>query len=697
MQLLFASYLLLASVAAKSAKQDACLHILDEASKSPQKERTYEVYTQCHLLRPKEGIVGETDGGEDCTQFTHLYQVATHYSDKFDSKEFCGTLGGVHDSDSDHLVAEHGACVTAVSEILASKEVGDAAKASCMRLKPEAGTDECSRYAEQISMAAGDAEASQVCDKILNNGSETQGFDEQHFVYSCVQYASNLIANDKKATQQHRAKSKAQVEQSCLSHTPKDQQDFCTEYADLIDHRASRPELTTFCDKQYKKMHGSASSNQKAVSSTPSHKSVAPPAQTTTTASPLGMKGRDAGEQPAANVGTGALPISGVMNNLNTQTTAAATPSTTNCEKHMAGIEKLSLPVEKKQVILQLECRNKYKGTADQCKKVGSLLLAGKNAEACRLMMPPAAPAKKGPDMMKMCSNTVDQIAILDLSGDAFEQAASDVCTEELGKTMGKTAKVTSGCRFFSKKLAGVYSSGSFEKNAFCSSLAGHTAPAQTKPKATTHLEIKKVQKTVSRTHVEKVVTKHVSTPKKKASLVVKKNKAPAQQAEGEEDFLNGFLDDYDHDQDKKKKAKAAAVQKKADELFGDDDAAAGEEPAPKKKLAKKKAKDDDDDDLGDMDSVLDGLDPASVLDPPAASPATTAATSADDSSANADATDADDGSANMDADVPVATTTTTTSTTTTTTTTTATTMQEDSSDGGDVDSLVSSFLSKNS
>merc|ERR1719161_2798151 len=251
--LLSLSYLcLLSSVAAKDSQQDACLQILKEASNSPEKDRAYEVYSQCHLHRPKEGIVGETDGGEDCTQFTHLYQVATHYSDKFDAKEFCGTLGGVHDGGSDHLVTEHSTCVTAVSQILASKEVGDAAKASCMRLKPEARTDECSRYAEQISMAAGDAEASQVCDKILNNGSETQGFDEQHFVYSCVQYASNLIASDKKATQQQRAKSKSQVEQSCLSHTPKDQQDFCTEYADLIDHRASRPELTTFCDKQYK-------------------------------------------------------------------------------------------------------------------------------------------------------------------------------------------------------------------------------------------------------------------------------------------------------------------------------------------------------------------------------------------------------------------------------------------------------------
>merc|ERR1719386_421187 len=152
--LLSLSYIcLLSSVVAKNSQQDACLQILKEASNSPEKDRAYEVYSQCHLHRPKEGIVGETDGGEDCTQFTHLYQVATHYSDKFDSMEFCGTLGGAHDGDSDHLVAEHSSCVTAVSEILASKEVGDAAKASCLRLKPDEGLKVCERYAEQISMA----------------------------------------------------------------------------------------------------------------------------------------------------------------------------------------------------------------------------------------------------------------------------------------------------------------------------------------------------------------------------------------------------------------------------------------------------------------------------------------------------------------------------------------------------------------
>jgi len=139
--LLYVSYLcLLSSVAAKNTQQDACLQILEDASKSPEKDRTYEVYSQCHIHRPKEGIVGEADGGEDCTQFTHLYQVATHYSDKFDSKEFCSTLGGTHDSDSEALVAEHSSCVTAVSEILVferfkqmrSPKAGDDVGSSCL-------------------------------------------------------------------------------------------------------------------------------------------------------------------------------------------------------------------------------------------------------------------------------------------------------------------------------------------------------------------------------------------------------------------------------------------------------------------------------------------------------------------------------------------------------------------------------------
>lgn len=336
------SLCLLSSVAAKSTQQDTCLKILDEASKSPEKERTYEVYTQCHIHRPKEGIVGETDGGEDCTQFTHLYQVATHYSDKFDAKEFCGTLGGVHDTESDHLVAEHSSCVTAVSLILSSREVGDAAKASCMRLKPEAGADECERYAEQISMAAGDAEASQVCDKILKDGKATEGFDEEHFVYSCVQYASNLIASNKKATPEQRAKSKAQVEQSCLAHTPKDQQNFCTEYASLIEHRASRSELTKFCDAQYKEMHASTPTDQKTTLATAKESAVTTPTPTTSASSPLNMEGKEAPPaQPAAQIPGGTVRLSA-------HPPVVAGPSTTDCEKHMEKIEKLNLPAEKK-------------------------------------------------------------------------------------------------------------------------------------------------------------------------------------------------------------------------------------------------------------------------------------------------------------------------------------------------------------
>merc|ERR1719217_1831351 len=175
--------------------------------------------------------------------------------------------------------------------------------------------------------------------------------------------------------------------------------------------------------------------------------------------------------------------------------------------------------------------------------------------------MPAPPPAKKpGPDMMKMCSDTVDEIASLDLSGDAFEQAASDVCSEELTKTMGKTPKVISGCNFFAKKLAGVYNSSSFDKNNFCSALAGHTASAKATP-----------TKAVVETHMEKKVSRHASTAtqKKKTSLVTKKKAPATQNGQGEEEFLNNFLDDYDADQDKQKKAKVVATKKKADELFG--------------------------------------------------------------------------------------------------------------------------------
>ena len=69
----------------------------------------------------------------------------------------------------------------------------------------------------------------------------------------------------------------------------------------------------------------------------------------------------------------------------------------------------------------------------------------------------------------------------------------------------------------------------------------------------------------------------------------------------------------------------------KSDPVFGPRSVRVRGSPEHRKKAIKKKAADDDD--LGDMDQVLDGLDPASVLDPADPAPAKPVAALADDSS----------------------------------------------------------------
>merc|ERR1719502_3654 len=160
---------------------------------------------------------------------------------------------------------DHGACVAGIAEVLASKEVGEAAEKACLRVHPREKDAKaaCMKYVKAIAAAPqqGFIDATHLCDRLLTGKANgTQGFDEDHFVYSCVQYASNLIATAPRGqgSVEKEEKVAEDVRKNCKEHLSDTEQGFCEGYADLVKRRATRQELVSFCDSQYRKMHDAA-------------------------------------------------------------------------------------------------------------------------------------------------------------------------------------------------------------------------------------------------------------------------------------------------------------------------------------------------------------------------------------------------------------------------------------------------------
>merc|ERR1719265_417405 len=85
-------------------------------------------------------------------------------------------------------------------KILQYPNVTKTTKAACLALKPKLPEIElaCGRYAAELGNAVslGLLDEARLCDRVLTGGF-TSGFDQDHFVYSCEQYAANLAKRRK--------------------------------------------------------------------------------------------------------------------------------------------------------------------------------------------------------------------------------------------------------------------------------------------------------------------------------------------------------------------------------------------------------------------------------------------------------------------------------------------------------------------
>merc|ERR1719159_2071833 len=240
-------------------QQEACKSILKESSTVPKESRSYEVYRQCHLKRPEGGFITDGSDREDCTQFSRLYRMAAHYGEP-KPDEFCPMVAKMRDGDVtvDPRVAEHEVCMTSLPKILQYPNVTQATKATCLALKPKLPQIEvaCGRYATELGNAVslGLLDEARLCDRVLTGGF-TSGFDQDHFVYSCEQYAANLA----KRKQEGEGPRELGIEakKSCDSHVPPVDKPFCMEYTRLAlqsEGDVNRTKFAEICEAQYHKM-----------------------------------------------------------------------------------------------------------------------------------------------------------------------------------------------------------------------------------------------------------------------------------------------------------------------------------------------------------------------------------------------------------------------------------------------------------
>lgn len=712
----------------QTAEERACLDITQEVKKRPEGERAYAVYTECRMARPSTGMLGVQDAGQDCREFARLYQVARHYNTKtFSEKEFCSTIRSYSGSEfaSDSRLMDHGACVAGVAEVLASKEVGAAAEKACLRVHPREkdAKEACAKYVAAIAAAPqqGYVDASHLCDHLLT-GSGTKGFDEDHFVYSCVQYASNLLAAAPRGegSQQNVTAVSEDVRKNCEAHLSGSEKDFCEGYADLVKKRAPRRDFVQFCDAQYRRMHeaqGEPTSETSMVNRT-----QAPAAEATPSLETTPPVEQAAPVEPAAQVETPAKPepkpaapakspptrplkpVEGEWEpsdepppvqftrtisanhqesrpvdatidpvppaqapraidlKLGGARRLANSAEAKKCEQHLAAIQGLGLGADATNVVHK-DCVKRYKTTEVVCTEVAKLFTAGKMTEACeRALAPPPKPKLRDAKMAEMCRRTIEKVNAVGLEGDAFEQAATDVCAGEL-RAMPSHVKmpeqrVRAGCHFFAVRLVEAQSKGAINANEFCTALArsppaphhfasksksplaqekAHiTVPAKVatglhvvaRAKVTTlrnTTEVERVDNVVSPLEekvVHKVATKAQTTtvaPAVKTTTVAPAVKAaPVENTSSEqgerktkprvlaqdagadagdqavdgdsvsemersdEDFLSGFLNKYDDDAEKRKQKHSEEVHSKADALFGSGDSAAPVPSEPK-------------------------------------------------------------------------------------------------------------------
>jgi len=267
--------------ASASSVLEACTHIATTAAEAPAESRAYTAYSECKRTRPANGLLsaGPSEKADaDCKDFVRLYMLAAHYGGTEDQKNnngsgsasFCGEIAKLRENEpaSDPLVDHHHGCVRDVADILRDEGVQAAVEKQCNKLHPkpdgEAEDETCLQMAREVSADPEAVDASRLCDKVITK-TGTHGFDREHFVYSCTQYARNLEARYKarNATANSSRLLDHDVQRSCteqLEGSDANASSFCKKYVQLV-HRGEHSKTRAVCEGQYRKMHSLALEN----------------------------------------------------------------------------------------------------------------------------------------------------------------------------------------------------------------------------------------------------------------------------------------------------------------------------------------------------------------------------------------------------------------------------------------------------
>lgn len=362
---------------------------------------------------------------------------------------------------------------------------------------------------------------------------------EGAFVFTCVQYATGLVGTAAGAG------AADEVRRSCEARFSSEGS-FCTGYAELVRRRADRNSLARFCGAEYQRLRGGAGvagvaapfrimSNAAAVSPaalSPGGAVVAEHHPSAARAQPMlardFARARSRARAAARARATGAVvsaaavlppapadeshlaPVAAVTSAGTTSASPAGpthaedeyegavgapttvskalpaslpvlTPRQKACEERASKVKRLHLPRAATARILQMDCLRKGQGPAPAtCAEVVRLHEQGRAREACRLSVPEKP---RPPDMTAVCRVAAAKVVAVGLEdGDAFEEAALDVCSVELsGLAGGLKARARQGCKFFAKHLVKAYSHGPVNITTFCATLV-RPPPRHRKP-----------------------------------------------------------------------------------------------------------------------------------------------------------------------------------------------------------------------
>jgi len=450
--------------------RDACLEIAASADGKPAPEGANAVYARCQQSYPS-GLVGSGGSSHNCHEIARLYQMARHYNPHGLTKaEFCATVQGL---DADSRLADHHTCVAAVTAVLTSKEVADAAGKACAQVYRSTveAPIACKTYVAALAAApqAGLLDTGRLCDVVLTgDGKGTQGFDGEHFLYSCVQFADNVMDDIRvdDASPEHVEASMSKAQQSCEAHIPTDS-NFCSSYVGLLRRQASRAELVQFCgDYDRKNAQSKTQPSSRFLAPAQVHGAIAPVA-----ASMRVLANTDTDGVRKTNMGSG--------NNSTARSIVSPQHAVEQaCHEYAEGIQHLGLLSNEAAKTIERDCPTHFGASTSACAEAATLFVAGKMQQGCQLVATQSTQHPAGLDLSAVCRRTIAKVAEAGLRGAAQESAATDICGAQL-RGLPELIQIPLpraglGCRILAKRLAAeVRQHGRVDAASFCTSLTG--------------------------------------------------------------------------------------------------------------------------------------------------------------------------------------------------------------------------------